>query len=223
MPSDEAAGDGANALAERVAYSLRDMVIRGVLKPGDRIVERQLCMKLGVSRTPMREALKLLRQDGLIDISRNIGARVTPYTAEDAESLFEVIAVLEGLAAARFASHASPAARKSLEDLHEQICDLRARQQLDQYFDSNSAIHDLIVSGAENPVLLDSHRRLMLRVRRGRYMAIMDSARWDEALREHEALVAAIRAGASTAAEHIWREHLRNTGRAVASALRACV
>jgi DNA-binding GntR family transcriptional regulator len=213
------AGDG-DALAERVAAHLRDMVIRGALKPGERIVERRLCETLGVSRTPMREALKLLRQDGLIELTRNRGARVAPYGAEDAEQLFDVIAAMEGLAAASFARNATDAARARLEDLHAAMVGLRRAQRLDEYFDANSAIHDLIIEGAGNPVLAESHRRLMLRARRGRYMAIMDSARWDQAVREHEALMGAVRAGAAAAAETIWREHLLNTGRAVAAALR---
>ena len=104
-------GASSDALAERVANEIGDMVIRGALCPGERIVERRLCEVLGVSRTPMREALKLLRQDGLIEISRNCGARVTPYEAEDAEQLFEVIAALEGMAAA--ALHAACAAAGS--------------------------------------------------------------------------------------------------------------
>ena len=65
---------------------------------------------------------------------------------------------------------------------------LHRDRQLDAYFDTNSAIHDLIVEGSGTPVLVESHRRLMLRARRGRYMAIMDEARWDQAMREHEAL-----------------------------------
>ncbi|MFN3614419.1 MAG: FCD domain-containing protein, partial [Rubrimonas sp.] len=112
------------------------------------------------------------------------------------------------------------AARARLEDLHAAMIGLRRAQRLDEYFDVNSAIHDLIIEGAANPVLAESHRRLMLRARRGRYMAIMDSARWDQAVREHEALMGAVRAGAAAAAETIWREHLLNTGRAVAAARR---
>lgn len=216
----DAPGAPDDALAERVAGSLRDMVIRGALRPGQRIVERRLCEALGVSRTPMREALKLLRQDGLIELSRNRGARVAPYDADEAENLFEVIAAMESLAAARFARVADPAAMAALERLHARMVALRAEQRLDDYFDANSAIHDLIVARAGNPILAESHRRLMLRARRGRYMAIMDADRWDQAVREHEALMAAFRARQVEAACAIWREHLLNTGRSVAGALR---
>ncbi len=100
VPSEDAVTPPLS-LTEDVADRLRDMVIKGRLKPGEHLVERKLCAELSVSRTPMREALKLLRQDGLVEIYRNRGARVVPYTAESAIDLFEVISGLESIAAAR--------------------------------------------------------------------------------------------------------------------------
>lgn len=211
----------AMGLAERVADRLRDMIVRGLFKPGERMLERSLCHMLGVSRTPMREALKLLHQDGLIDISRNRGARVAAYGVAEAEFLFEVIAALEATAAARFARIAPAPEMARLADLHQQMLDYNERRDLDAYFDTNSAIHDLIVEGAGNPTLTASHRRLMQRARRGRYMAIMDDNRWAQAVREHEALMGALRAGAADAAMSIWRTHLLNTAQSVVAALEA--
>ncbi len=214
--SELAASD---ALAERVTGRLRDMVIKGVLSPGDHIVERRLCAELNVSRTPMREALKLLRQDGLIEITRNRGARVLPFGAAEATDLFEVIALLEAEAAARFCSTASDEAMSRLTALHDRMLALHAAGDLSGYFDLNSTIHDEIIAGAGNRVLSDSHSRLMLRARRGRYMAIMDTSRLDQAVQEHVALMAAFSARAVEAARAIWHVHLLNTGKAVAKAL----
>lgn len=208
-----------DALAERVAVSLRDMVVKGVLRPGDRIVERRLCAELNVSRTPMREALKLLRQDGLVELSRNRGARVLPFSAAEAGDLFDVIAALEAEAAARYCLAASADSRARLEDLHARMLSHWRAGDLGSYFDINSSIHDMIVHDAGNAVLSNSHSRLMLRARRGRYMAIMDVSRLDQAVQEHETLMAALRAGAVDAARAIWRVHLLNTGHAVAKAL----
>ncbi|MEL6523361.1 MAG: GntR family transcriptional regulator, partial [Pseudomonadota bacterium] len=81
-----------------MAEVLRTRILRGELKPGQHVVERKLCAELDVSRTPMREALKILRQEGLVEILKNRGARVTPYSAEDALNLFEVISTLESQA-----------------------------------------------------------------------------------------------------------------------------
>jgi DNA-binding GntR family transcriptional regulator len=207
------------ALAERVADRLRDLVVRGVLGPGEHIVERRLCAELDVSRTPMREALKLLRADGLVEISRHRGARVTRYSAEDALALFEVIGALEGVAAERVAHVMDDVTLAGFEALHAAVREHFEAGRLDAYFAANTAMHDAIVAQCGNALLAESRQRLMLRARRGRYMAIMDAARWREAMDEHETLMTALRDRDAPAAGAVWRRHLEKTGRAVAAAL----
>lgn len=207
------------SLTEDVADRLRDMVIKGHLKPGEHVVERKLCAELSVSRTPMREALKLLRQDGLVEIFRNRGARVTPYSAESAVDLFEVISGLEGIAAARAAVRVTQDEIRTLEDLHSQMKREHRDRNLDAYFPLNSAIHDKIIAIADNPVLTKSHNRLMLLAQRGRYMAIMNTERWDQAIAEHDELMVALAAYDPKTAGEIWGRHLMNTGTSVAAAL----
>lgn len=87
--------------AQQVADTLRDMIIRGDLAPGSRIIERTLCADINVSRTPLREALKLLESDGLVEIAQNRGARIMSFTRSEARDLFEVIAGIESYAAER--------------------------------------------------------------------------------------------------------------------------
>lgn len=209
------------AMAARVAEALRERIVRGQLSAGDRIVERKLSAELSVSRTPVREALKLLEADGLIEISKNRGAQVTALGAEEALQLFDVIAVLEGLAAQRLAEGGAPAELKRLEALHAAMKAHFEAGALEPYFDANSAIHALVLSGCGNPMLEENHRRLMLKARRGRYMAIMSHDRWAQSVDEHEALMGALRAKNGDAAFAIWRTHLRHTGEAVAAALTA--
>lgn len=211
----------ADALAERVADKLRGAIVRGELNPGDRIVERKLGQELNVSRTPIREALKLLRADGLVEISKNRGARVAPYTSKDARDLFQVIAALESLAAANFARLMTPGQLEELEGLHATMMAHYHNRDLDPYFAANSAAHDFIVAECGSDVLAESHGRLSLRARRGRYMAIMDARRWKQAVGEHEALMAALRAGDVDKAAKTWEAHLRHTGESVALALDA--
>ena len=209
-----------SSLTEKAAAELRDMIVRGALKPGERIVERKLCAGLDISRTPMREALKLLEHDGLVELSKNRGARVADYSAEDALQLFEVIGGLESIAAARFCANASPYCRAKLAELHEQMLSDYQNGDLDRYFDANSRIHDLIVDESGNAVLMESRRRLMLLAKRGRYAAIMDKARWRQAVDEHCVLIDAIDRHDIAAAGEIWRRHLMNTGASVAAAMR---
>ncbi|QHQ34375.1 GntR family transcriptional regulator [Algicella marina] len=209
------------SLTEHVADKLREMVIRGQLAPGQHIVERKLCAELSVSRTPMREALKLLRQDGLVEIFRNRGARVAPYTAEDAIDLFEVISGMESIAASRAAERITDTELDALQEQHARIVHFHKTGNLDDYFPANSAVHAAILRIAANPVLANAHRRLMLLAQRGRYMAIMNPERWNQAVSEHGALMASLEARDPDAAREIWSGHLMNTGISVAAALRA--
>lgn len=203
------------SLHERVVDRLRDMIVFGELAPGARIVESDLAERLGVSRTPLREAIKTLTTDGLVDSPINKGARVKPLEAAEIESLFDVIAVLEGLAAERAATRLAESDLKEFETLHSEMTRHYNLGDRGEYFAINSEIHERIVRFAANEPLTDMHRRLMLRARRGRFIAIVSPERWAEALAEHTQLLQAFRRRDGGAAFQIWRKHLENTGRAV--------
>ena len=212
LPSDQ-------AMAREVLQHLRGAIVTGQIKPGDRIVERHLCAQLNVSRTPVREALKLLELDGLVAISRNRGAEVTTFTPAEAIRLFDVISVLEGLAARRTAETAPADTIARLEELQAQMVFHYNRSQIDPYFEINSAVHDLVVSACGNPELAATHARLMLRARRGRYMAIMSPDRWRQSVSEHDALMAALQARNPDDAAAAWTAHLHHTGETLARVL----
>lgn len=207
--------------AHQVAEMLRDRIIRGDLPPGERIVERALCESLSVSRTPLREALKLLEVEGLVELSQNRGARIMSFTRAEAANLFEVIAAIEGLAAEMAALRMSAAQLGELDDLHARMLAHYRGQEKDPYFELNSAIHDRIVRLSGNPVLVATHGTLILRARRGRYMAILDPLRWAESVSEHDALMDAFHRRDPDAASRIWRRHLTRTGETVCGVLAA--
>jgi DNA-binding GntR family transcriptional regulator len=207
--------------AHQIANTLRDRIIRGDLPPGERIVERTLCEMLTVSRTPLREALKLLELEGLVELSQNKGARIMSFTAEDASNLFQVIAGLESLAAEIAATQMNVAELNELDDMHARMMVHHHRQEKDPYFELNSTIHDRIVRLSRNPVLIATHANLMLRARRGRYMAIIDPRRWEESVGEHEALMTALHARDDEAARRVWKRHLLRTGETVCAVLAA--
>lgn len=224
-PSEPMARPVAAPLSRRVPFSrqiadtLRDLIVRGDLPAGSRIIERALCERLNVSRTPLREALKLLEADGLIELSQNRGARVMSLTGEEASHLFELIAGLEGFAAELAVARASQAEIAALAHQHAQMLIHYAKQERDAYFALNTAIHDAVVRLSGNPLLIATHASIMLRARRGRYMAIIGLGRWQESVSEHEALMAAFQARDTAAAGAIWRRHLQRTGETVAAAL----
>lgn len=207
--------------AAQVAAILRDRIVKGDIKAKDRLVERQLSAELNVSRTPIREALKLLEADGLIEISLHRGAIVSDYLPDDALGLFDVISVLESLAAKRVCETLTPAVLQQLEDFHGTMLDHHNAGRRRDYFDLNTIIHDFIIRQAANPMLLETHERLMIRARRGRFLAIMHPERLLQAVSEHETLMQAFRNKDASLAENVWEQHLRHTGETVAAALGA--
>lgn len=211
--------DSPTAIAQWVAEVLRDRIVKGEYPPGSRLVERRISAELDLSRTPVREALKLLHQDGLIEISRNKGAQVVQCSAEEAVQLFEVIASLESLAAERLARTITPALLDELEDLHAQMMVFHKLGNHTDYFDTNSAIHDFIVENCGNPIVHDAHKRLIARARYGRFMAIHSADRLAQSVQEHETLMEALRSGDAAAAAQVWRQHLQHTGETFAAVL----
>ena len=134
--------------------------------------------------------------------------------------LFDVIAVLESLAAKRVCERMTPSLLQQLEDLHGDMLAHHAAGRRHAYFDLNTAIHDLVIQKAANPVLKTTHERLMIQARRGRFLAIMNPERLAQAVGEHETLMQTFRDGAAAQAATDWERHLRHTGETVAAALR---
>ncbi len=196
------------------------MVVHGELVPGEKVPVAALSQTLGVSLTPLREALKVLAEEGLVELTPNRGARVIPYTAEEAEALFEVIAGLESLAAELAARRMSNEDLANLEAAHKQMQSYFEEDKRDQYFKTNSHIHKTIIEYTSNGILINTHAKLMVRANRGRYIAIIDPDRWREAMAEHDAVMEAFRARDAECAGRIWRVHLLRSGQAIQNALR---
>lgn len=203
-----------------VVSGIRDMIIEGELAPGPRISERALCDRFGVSRTPLREALKVLASEGLVELTPNRGARVIPLTEQDAEDMFEVMGTLEGLAGELAAAHITGEEIAEIRALHYQMALHHARRELMPYFRLNQEIHRKIFEIGRNKTLISVYRGLAGRIRRPRYLANISPARWAEALNEHEAILAALEARNGQALGGILKDHLRKTCDVVKQALR---
>jgi len=209
--------------SRQVADTLRDMIISGEIPAGSRVLERALCERLKVSRTPLREALKLLEAEGLVEISQNKGARIMLFTPNEAMNLFEVLAGLESLAAEIAATRMSDAELEHIADMHERMLGFYRSGEKGPYFELNTAIHDAIMRGSGNPVLVATQAGLMLRAKRGNLMSILDPARWAEAVSEHTAIIEALHARDPERARAVWRDHLERTGNSVRGVLEGLV
>jgi len=197
-------------LHDSVVSRLRDLIIEGEMASGARLAERQLCDSLGVSRTPLREALKVLAAEGLVELLPNRGARVARLDESDIENMFEVMAALEALAGTLACSRISEAELAEIGALHYEMMAQYMRRALPDYFRLNQAIHAAIVAAAGNPILAATYHGLAVRIRRARYLANLSDERWQHAVAEHAAILDALRARDGTRLAQLLAEHLSN-------------
>ena len=172
---------------------LRQMIVAGDLAPGQRISEREIGEHLdGLSRTPLREAFKMLAAEGLVTISPNRGATVTALSMAEVEDTIELLTGLEGIAAPAACEHVSEAQLAEIDELHQRMCAAYRAEQLMAYFELNQAIHQRIVDAAGNRVLSRIYDAECARIRRYRYAGNRRHARWERAVAEHQQILGAL-------------------------------
>ncbi|NDV52227.1 GntR family transcriptional regulator [Yangia sp. PrR007] len=190
-----------------VTQQVRDMITSGELEPGSRINERILVEKLNISRTPLREAFKILEGEGLISIRPNAGATVVTLSTEDVEASIEVLIGLESIAAERAALHATDADLSELTELQEKMTEAWRAGELMNYFNYNQTIHQKIVDAARNPALSRVYASESARIRRFRFVGNRDADRWARAVREHEQILDALKRREGALLREILRSH----------------
>ncbi|NPU12339.1 GntR family transcriptional regulator [Bradyrhizobium sp. 83012] len=204
------------SLHEEILARLRDYIVEGHVADGGRLSERQLCEMLGVSRTPLREALKVLAAEGLVELLPNRGARVRPLSAADIQELFDLMGGLEGLAGRLACEKISEEGIEKIAQYHHDMYGFYMRQDMQGYFRMNQLIHRAIVDAAANATLHATYESLAGRIRRVRFSAnfARKRERWSEAMREHELILDALRRRAGSELSDILFQHLRNKGAA---------
>ncbi|HET8790359.1 MAG TPA: GntR family transcriptional regulator [Modicisalibacter sp.] len=205
------------SLMEVAFGELRRMIVRGHLAPGERLVEPELCERLGISRTPLREAMKLLANEGLVVLRRNRNAVVTRIDAQELEHLFEVEAGIESFAISLAAHRMTRTEIKRIEALQERMEKLHGSGNLDAYFELNQRVHAMLVAGARNPVLKETHGRLLGRLERARYAALGKFGRWQESAQEHREILEALKARDAERAQRLILAHVQHTGDVIAA------
>lgn len=186
---------------------IRALIIEGDLGEGARISERALCERFGVSRTPLREALKVLAAEGVVDLLPNRGARVAAVPMAEIVELLTVMGALESLAARLACERITDDQIAEVTALHYQMVAHFLRRDLPAYFRLNQAIDQAIVKAAGNAVLASLNRQLSTRLRRARYAANLNAARWNDAVAEHEEILAALTARDGARLGALLQEH----------------
>lgn len=198
-----------SSLPQAAAERLRSLIIEGVLAPGMRLNERELSERLGVSRTPLREAFRMLAADGLLLQLPNRGVQVVALSREDVRHAFEVMAGLEGMAGELAARNATENDLAALRTLQSDMEAAHARTDLPAYYRVNRAIHDRISAIAANPVLAQMQHTLNVRLHALRFRSNLNRDKWDRAVAEHRSMLAALAARDGAALRDLLVRHLQ--------------
>lgn len=198
-------------LHDAVLNQIRDMIIEGTLAPGTRINEGQVGAALGVSRTPLREAIKTLASEGLVEILPAKGAIVRRFSEADIREILEVLKSLEQTAGRLLCQRGSDSDIAKIRHLHDEMMGLYTTRNRLSYFKLNQAIHSAIARASGNGVLAQTHEQLQARIKRIRFIGNETPDRWAAAVAEHEEMVAALERRDADGLAEVLGRHLDKT------------
>ncbi|MCG2592778.1 GntR family transcriptional regulator [Ramlibacter sp. XY19] len=210
-----------NSLHDEVAEQLRELIFSGQVAPGDFLDEVKLAEQLKISRTPLREALKVLTAEGLVRHEPRRGCFVNEVTEQDLDEIFPVLALLEGRCAYEAARHASDADLATLEDLHQKLAKHAKARRINEYYAANFAIHEAIILLANNRWLAGTIADLRKIVKLARLQQLHAPGRLDQSLSEHLAVFASLKARDAEGADAAMRTHITRQREALRELARA--
>lgn len=199
----------------QIADMLRDMIMTGKLKEGDKVNEGKLCATMGISKTPMREALRVLSVEGLIRLVPNRGAFVTKPEFEEIAEMFDVMSLLESFCAREACAKMTPKNFTRLEKLHAKLEENFERHDQEEYIRINNQYHSLVQEIAGNRILNQIVDGLRKKILLYRFQSLNLPARFASSIREHRDLLEAFRQRDHSRAEALMREHLQNQTQAL--------
>jgi DNA-binding GntR family transcriptional regulator len=200
------------ALFEEVDERIRQRIFSRELKPGERIDEQALARDFGISRTPLREALKVLQNEGLVKLVPRRGCFVAKLSEQDLSEIYDMVSLLEGACAARAATLATTADIARLQRVTQRMAQAAAERNYKRYFDANLAAHEAVQEIAGNRWQKNVIQYLRSMCRLSPYVSVGKiPGRLEESLREHEELLAAIEAHDAVRAETVMRKHIERT------------
>ena len=207
------------ALHDTLVSHLRDMIIEGDLSPGTRLHEGQLGEQLGVSRTPLREAIKYLASEGLVELVPSRGAVVKRFSAKDVHDMLTVLQTLEELAGKLACEAASDAGIAEVRALHDEMVRRYKVGDRLQYYKLNQQIHSAIVQLAENAALADMHSVLQTRLKRIRFIGHEGPEKWAAAVAEHDEMIVALEGRDKAKLSEVLGRHLMNAWERVSASV----
>jgi DNA-binding GntR family transcriptional regulator len=197
-------------LPEVIFQKLRSLLVEGKIAPGSKLNERELAESLHVSRTPIREAIRRLAAEGLVELITNRGAIALQLSLEDVVHTFDVIAQLEGFSGELAANNISDATLSELEALQYEMMASYARRDLSSYYKLNLRIHHLINQAANNPILSRLFSQANARIEALRFRSNQDGVKWEKAVEEHQEMLEALKARDGVRMRKIMISHVQN-------------
>lgn len=195
-------------ISERIYQHLVDQIIEGRLRPGQRVEEQMVASEFGVSRTPVRDALRQLAGTGLVESRPNKGAMVVDLKLEELSEIFEALGEFEALCARLAALRMTQLERTALRTLHAEAAAAAKAEDEARYDELNDQLHQAIYTGTHNPTISGTTENLRQRIMPFRAFAGTAAHRIHESHLEHDALVTAILAGDAARAQDAMRDHV---------------
>ena len=208
------------ALHEQVAQRLRQMLVEGGIAPGAKLNERELSERLNVSRTPLREAIKMLAAEGLVELLPNRGAIALSLGEDDIRHTFEVMAGLEALSGELAAQRITADELAEIRAMQFEMMAAYTRRDLSNYYRLNALIHSAINAAAKNPVLTATYNQVNARLQALRFRSNQDGEKWKRAVSDHETMIEALAARDGAALREVLTGHLYNKRDVVLEQLR---
>lgn len=204
------------ALYQEVAERLRQRIFAHELTPGTWIDEQKLAEQYGISRTPLREALKVLASEGLVELKPRRGCYVTEISRQDLDDIFPLMAMLEGRCAAEAVKRARPADMNSLKHIHERLESAARDGRIDAFFEANQEFHKRIQELSGNRWLLSVIQDLRKVLKLSRLHSLSLEGRLQQSLDEHRLIMSALEGGDAAKAEKLMHDHLLSGREALA-------
>ena len=204
------------ALYQEVAERLRQRIFAPELRPGRRIDEQVLTVDYGISRTPLREALKVLAAEGLVTLKPRRGCFVTEISDQDLDEIFPLMAMLEGRCAQEATGRAQPVQIARLEAIHRQLERFAGNNQIERFFLANQEFHARIQEMSGNRWLQQVIQDLRKVLKLTRLFSLRIDGRLQQSLAEHAAILAAIKAGDGMRAQSMMHDHILSGRQALA-------
>lgn len=207
-------------LREVVFHTLRDAILKGELEPGERLMELHLANQLGVSRTPIREAIRMLEQEGLAITVPRRGAQVARMTEKDLEDVLEIRDALDELAVSAASRRITEKDFKELEEAMRQFENAVAQGEVRQIVEADEAFHNVIYRAAGNPKLSTIVQNLKEQMYRYRYEYVKDNADYEMLIKEHKSILEGLRRKDTEYVKGVMHEHLEHQVEGVRTVIR---